>query len=81
MRYEGTRKMGMFAARTRWARVTAAVARYMAGPNPTDDDVHDAEEVIGDYMVWRATAQGDPTLDAMRRGIRHAIENRNQWAR
>lgn len=62
--------------RTRWPRLTAAVARSIAGPRPTSDDLADAAEAIGDYEVWRASAPTDPTTGRLRDAIRHAVEAR-----
>ena len=78
-RYSGLKKVGVYDARTRWARVTNAVARHMAGPRPTADDLADAEDAIGDYIVWRATTQGDPTTDMLGRSIRNAIAARGRY--
>lgn len=74
--YSGLKQVGMFEARVRWSRLTNAIARYIAGPHPTADDLHDAAETIGDYMVWRATAPTDTTTIAMRTAITNAISNR-----
>lgn len=75
-RYAGLKKVGVYDARTRWSRLTNAIARYIAGPDPTADDLADAAETIGDYLVWRATAPGDQTTIWLATAIRNATANR-----
>lgn len=67
-------------ARSDYPRLTAALARYIAGPVVTAEDLADAAETIGDYQVWRAMTPADPVTVTMRRTIRAAVDERRRFA-
>ena len=70
--------MNRFDARVRWPKLVATVATYLAGSGPSDDDLSDAADAIGDYLVWRATTDSDnPTTASLRRVISSAIADRS----
>ena len=69
----------VYDARTRWPRLTRAIARYMVGPVTLADDLADAAETVGDYEVFRATAGDESGLRHLRSAIANAVKNRHQF--
>ena len=69
----------MYDARTRWPRLTRAIARYMVGPVVLADDLADAAEAVADYEVFRATMMDEPSYRHLRRAIVNAVKNRHQF--
>ncbi len=69
----------MYDARTRWPRLTQAIARYMVGPVVLADDLADAADAVADYEVFRATQGDESGLRHLRRAIANAVKNRHQF--
>jgi hypothetical protein len=60
-------------------RLTRAVARYIAGPRPTGDDLADAADAIADYRDWRDCAAGFEGGAELAGVLRRAITERHRF--
>ena len=80
----------MHDSRRRWPRLTQALARYMAGPAVTEDDLADAAGSVGDYVWWlgritqappksRAWMESDPSFRCLRGVIKKAVAERHRF--
>ncbi len=69
----------MYDGRTRWPRLTRAIARYIAGPVLMEDDLADAADTVADYEVFRATMMDEPSYGHLQRVIRKAVAERHRF--